>query len=81
MTTTDKHATIEELLEAVFMCGPCWGYIERSGCHYEGVLGQQWEEQEFGMSWPPNLEISQLEQCQSPASKDENTETEEASEL
>jgi hypothetical protein len=29
-TTRNKYATIQEWLEGMFLCGPCWGYIRRT---------------------------------------------------
>jgi hypothetical protein len=32
-----RRKTREELLEAVFLCGPCRGYITRTSCHYDSL--------------------------------------------
>jgi hypothetical protein len=37
-------ATAEDCWKRCFLCGPCRGYITRTGCHYERVSRRQLEE-------------------------------------
>jgi hypothetical protein len=44
------------MLEVVFSCGPCWGYIARTSCDCERVLRRQLEEWKVSARCPPACE-------------------------